>query len=532
MSNLCPKGPRGPMMTPERRTSRKPILARSQFRPSMTTPSFWSGRSFLPDQKWALFLFALVGKGLLIILLAVFNQTLQGDGHFYLTGGDTSSYLLPIESLLRGEGYQPDLRMPGYGAAYWLLRLFLSPHWALVSLVVLQWLADAATVFLLADMAWKITRSRQAHTWTFGIALVAVYVTSFDQRILTETLTAFAIVAALHQVVAYAGNARSGNLFVAGAMITWAGFMRPVYFPLVPLIALVLLFSQMHQLRKGLFQVGIFILPVLLCDGAWIVRNFRVHNAFRPLTASGTTFSKGIKESIKMPIIELMQAMGRNYVWWDASADIRWFNIREDGPTATFVQDHMQPLPQRLFTADYNMDSLRLIGADVTNWYNAKDSAERTLLHDRITSRCNRYKASFITHHPFQYHVAAPLNLFSTFVLDSGTATLMAQPWPQLPWWQKGIKLFYSGLYLVVMLAGIMGAFIALFNRSFNGILRTIPLAFLYGVFVFPFVMRLCENRYLVVVYPLAIFFSVWLALNLMNRVSGKKALRLCNPSR
>lgn len=464
----------------------------------------------LPEQWLRLLLIALLGKAFLLIFLICVHYGSSWNGALYTLAGDSSSYIEPIESLLSGNGYVPGFRIPGYGAVYLLLRLVFSQPWSMNIMVLIQWLADAWIVVLIANMTWQITRSRAVHFWAFAVTLLSIYVTQRDLTLLTETLTACAITWALYQLTIYSSTGNLRNLVIVGILLTWASFMKPIYFPLIALAGAFLAFSRV-PLPKRIVQVGLFAIPFLVAEGAWIARNYSVHGAFRPLQGSGTTLYPEMEQGPKYPVMRLVQAWGKNYVWWDGSAEIRWFNIREEGATSTFVEDQMMPLPDRLFTKYYNEDSLLLIRADVTRWYLSSDSTDRASLVKRIRERCDRYRNSFSSEKPFQYHITARLDLLRIFIINNGTATLFPTPWPQLPVWQQFVKLFYSGLYLGAMLLGVAGAFIALFSPSFNGLLRILPLAFIYSVLSYPFIMRMCENRYLAVAYPMAVFFMIWL---------------------
>src|SRR5690606_23443463 len=129
-----------------------------------------------PERRWTLFVTALVGKVLLSLFLFHHHGGSWG-GPWYLLGGDSASYIDPVESWIRGEGYTPDYRMPGFGIVLLLLRTFLPLEGALNALVVVQLLADAFTTVLIADIGWRITRSRWVHALVFWTTLASTYVT-------------------------------------------------------------------------------------------------------------------------------------------------------------------------------------------------------------------------------------------------------------------------------------------------------------------------------------------------------------------
>ena len=64
-----------------------------------------------PDNLRSALAVALLGKLVLLLLLLV-EHGVPVNGPWYFRNGDVEGYIGPIESLLRGDGYQPDHRMP------------------------------------------------------------------------------------------------------------------------------------------------------------------------------------------------------------------------------------------------------------------------------------------------------------------------------------------------------------------------------------------------------------------------------------
>ena len=90
----------------------------------------------------------------------------------------------------------------------------------------------------------------------------------------------------------------------------------------------------------------------------------------------------------------------------------------------------------------------------------------------------------------------------------------MARPFAELNILKKTVKACYSALYLAVMILGLAGALWASLRRAEPWLHRLAAFAILYGVLIYPFGMRICENRYLTTIYPLALIFMVYAALH------------------
>ncbi|MBS1581328.1 MAG: hypothetical protein JST66_03915, partial [Bacteroidetes bacterium] len=111
-------------------------------------PGPWYDRIPAPERARFWMPVALAVKAVsLAIWLSIGATGTSGAGRLAMLAGDTPGYLDPITSLLRGEGYVPDLRMPGYGAAYLPVRLIAAPPQAYDLLVLLQLATSAVALY-------------------------------------------------------------------------------------------------------------------------------------------------------------------------------------------------------------------------------------------------------------------------------------------------------------------------------------------------------------------------------------------------
>ena len=484
-----------------------------------TSPMF--RHMITPGRWWPLLLIAFAGKLLLFVLYLVEHGT-SLNGPWYRFGGDTSGYIDPVESIFGGGGYQPDMRMPGYGLPYFLVRSLMAPHPALQTMVVLQVLASAISVILLARTALALTGSVRAFRSTYWIALMATFTSVFDGCILTESFSAFALIGSVHAVVAYLEDHRRSHIYAAGLMMAWLIFMKPVYLPVLAILSVPLWFRRSVPCAQRARTIVLFAAPFLIAESAWIVRNANVHGVFRPF--SDGIISPSIRANVKYPMLRLMQTYGASFIWWDNTAEIRWFGVRTigEGPGATPVGP--PPLPGYAYTSACPLDTLELIADGVEVYYrDSTDAVKRSVALANVTQRCDRCIAAFKTERPFYYHVVSKLRLLKKFILTSGTSTLLSKPWGELHPVGKAIKLLYSLLYLGVIVPGFAWGLVVLFRRRGSPAARTFAAVFIYGVTIFPLVMRMEENRYLTTPYPFAIVLSVMLGIGLADRWSGHR---------
>ena len=75
---------------------------------------------------------------------------------------------------------------------------------------------------------------------------------------------------------------------------------------------------------------------------------------------------------------------------------------------------------------------------------------------------------------------------------------------------ELAFKLSMSMLYLFVVIGGLIGM-TALFLKNYTINLKFLLAAItLYLIVIFPFVFRLCENRYLILAYPFMLMCAVY----------------------
>ncbi|MDQ2771654.1 MAG: hypothetical protein M3Y54_14280 [Bacteroidota bacterium] len=145
------------------------------------------------------------GLRLALVALLHIGHSTGGPGSgaaFAVWGGDTFSYLDPVENLFRHDTYAQDLarletyagRMPGYGVVYGALRLGLAPGGAADAVVALQLLLSLYALYCLGRLAQAATRHPAAFKWTVLLFAANTFTTVFDIRLLTESFAISALI--------------------------------------------------------------------------------------------------------------------------------------------------------------------------------------------------------------------------------------------------------------------------------------------------------------------------------------------------
>ena len=437
------------------------------------------------------------------------------DGAFIL---DTQSYLGSIESLLAGKGYDPDLRMPGYGAPYFLLRLVLDRDAAITGMLALNVEFGIFSSLLLGALALRLCGSRAWANAVFTIFLLSPFVVEYDHQLLTESLAASALITTVYLLVRWWTDQRAWHLVLAGVCAGWLVFLRPVCALFLPIFLLVMFSAHATTIRERLARALLFLAPFLLAECMWIARNWSVHHAFHP--ATNGFWEKSIEENPVFPITRLVMSYGGYWVFWDPDGDINWFMYRPLGD-----QGEVQPadpdddrIPHSIFCPSFNLDSLQLIARDYHQLSYGHPSPTRyDSLRLQVAARADRYREAFMCERPFQYHVVGKLRLLKRFILHSGTERAFRYSYADMGIGGKSMKVSWAVLFIGSVLLGLITAVVWLFTRR-PMIQRLLPAIALVGTLVYPLVFRFVEYRYITTTWPLLLVIAALGARTIAHR--------------
>jgi hypothetical protein len=261
------------------------------------------------------------------------------------------------------------------------------------------------------------------------------------------------------------------------------------------------------QWRRVLAKTLFLLVPFLVADGAWCLRNATLYGVFRPL--SDGVVSPAIREGIKYPMINLIREYGGNFLWWDPSSDMRWFNISEADPPPEQAFDGPFPLPGYVLTKECPRDTLERIASLVHGYNTSTDGTAKQRALVKVRATCERCAQSFLKDRPFHYQITARLRMLRIFLITPGNPELMIKPFGELNALEKSVKLLYALIFLCTVVPGVIWGLRSFFHPRSSIALRLVAALMLYGDFIFPFAMRMTETRYLTTVYPFAVMFTV-----------------------
>ncbi|WP_460550234.1 hypothetical protein [Hymenobacter daeguensis] len=446
--------------------------------------------------------------------------------------GDTFSYLDPVENLFRYGTYAQDLarletyagRMPGYAVVYGGLRLALAPGAAADGTVVLQVLLSLASLYCLGRLAQAATRRAPAFQWTVLLYAANTFTTVFDVRLLTESFAISALIIGIYAFYLAQQRLSAAWLLAAGGWLAWAIFLRPFLGPVLGLLAAWYwgrAWMPAHNqpqpaLRRHVLQGALLLLPFLVADGAWVLRNWPWYHRLVPLQSN--TWAGYKNPPALLELNDFMGAIGEEHAWWTAGSDMAWFYkpAAEGAP-------NFRGQPGKLAPPAYTYDSLVRVRHYLAL---ARDSTQLPATRQAAETKAKRalvaYKRAFQRLRPGRAYGVAPVKLAYGLLLAHPGDYLFRRPFAELPPLQKGLKILVHLWYLLLVVAGMVGTLLAGWRADFAAlIVKAIPL---YLIGLFCLVVHLVDARYFALGYPFVIIGAVNLALAGLDFLQRKRS--------
>lgn len=472
-----------------------------------------TGKSLI-ERRWMWFLLvALLFRGLFILWKVSDVRPADVPGRWYFDTPDTHSYFDPIESVLKGGEYDPDYRMPGVGAPYWIFRLFLDPIGSRDGMVVLQWLLSGLSVLLLAMLGLRLTGSVAAALSVYVLFLLSTFSSWYDTSMSSDSLAASVLViqAFLFQQGIDKRDRRS--LMAAGFFLGWAVFLRPVAALLfAPALVLLYVFQEKPRwLRPCVF----FLLPFALMECYWVARNWRVNHEFNPLTNQGMMPDE-IADRPLGYLMRFLAGYGGDYIWWQPGADIRWYGLWHGAGEVDDEGRKAGPPPAYAYAPGYTEDSLLVVSGLIRSALDGElSSADSVAAIARANATLDRYTALHAEGAPFMHHVLSRFLMVRHMVVQNGAETLFTSSFSALPLWMKLFKLLQMFLYLFAFVIGGIAAVVILWKwrRAPSLLAVWVPIVSLYMVYIYPLGLHMAEWRFMVHVFPLALLLATCFAM-------------------
>jgi hypothetical protein len=488
--------------------------------------------------KWLVAL-SILYKFIILIALSISLSLLSTDNILpLLVSHDAISYIKAAQNIVNHGTYSLSNlpheeviyftgRMGGYELLIALFLFLTTEKLALELLVCFQLALSIISSFALAYIARQAFNNKFIYWCTLLLYLSNTYLAVFDISILSESAAvSFAILSIYFIIIK--GRKESNNFF-SGFMITCSVFLRPYMILMIPAMLWYIHCKKdtsVNRLGNPILNFLIFLSPFFLCESAWIARNYNVTGKFIPFVSdlhAQIDYPSGFKS-----LMSFVQSWGGDIVWWNPKAEIVAFMQNPSVTNVTNKYSSIDHLPKYIYTPAYNHDSLnRIKGLLAIEGDTSLSQSIRNQSGQEASLLLDDYQKSFVNTKPIHYFIYAPLRLLSNFIFHSGTYNIASKPYYNMTIPEKFYKIFYSGLYIFTLFAGLMSIIYCLsFKR--NSTIILIAYVGLLMIFLCPFILRRIEYRYFVLCYPFLTVFAayfIWQISNQFHQIKTKKKL-------
>lgn len=466
-------------------------------------------------------------------------------GQHYVMSGDSEYYYKLANNLLKDEGYwlwrrhifpeairdiewdkDPNselkreyvFRMPGYAVVLFPWLQVLGVDSGLNFVVFLQLLFSAISAYLLAHLVYLLTKSRWAFAVFLLMYLLSAYVSKFAFFIMSESLSISLLIITLHfgYVVSTRGKASSMMFLLMGFAMMMAIFMRPFFIPFFGLITLYMGYTLLKRPR-GILKIVLFILPILVAETFWVIRNYR-NTGEIILLESSTNYAKNVNKTFQ-EWNNFVVKSGENWLFWEEGSLSAW--ILPDH----YFQYGNEPatdkiLPDWLREDEGLMQVARAIKADYATCLDRSIPVEERLkLQNRNIERVKRLTNEIKERFPYKYYIGSKLKIFYKFITEKTDMSYRSMKFPSNVVYSfigPAINYFveYFCFFMILVLLVIYRGNLLKLDYT----LLTILFIPLFVAIMFSMVYGMADPRHLTYAYPFLLFGGTYTLHEMFGR--------------
>lgn len=448
-------------------------------------------------------------------------------GKISFIGGDTFSYLDPIDNLIETNRYffwngQRAVfvgRMPYYGTPYFLLRLFFEKSLARDLLVFLQVFFSSAATICFACLCFAATKKNWCFWLGYALYLLSFNLSALDLILIPESFPLSLIVFFLYFCQRYKTEKKSKMFYAASVFLALLTLLKPYFVLLYPLFYIEVAFvSGTFVAPLNLENIGVFvrraavsglILVALLLP--WAARNY-IH--------SGEIIFSQEDVYAGYDYTQSMLAFRRFTAAW--GGDEVWRNTPTPNPSAYFLQEysgvHNQiKLPAHVFAEGYGIEDVERVRADFLRLQN-RFSPETDVL---VAAQFDRLTEIYKRERPLMYYIGSGFIAAKRLILHTNSEFLLAFLSPNsscFQHWQNIFRVFNASIYLFSVLFGLAGIIIFAIKRKISIMFLIAPF---FLIVYFAFFDGYASARYFIPACPALLFGTVLILKYFVEAMPG-----------
>lgn len=474
-----------------------------------------------PKNSWQIITIAIVFKLIQALVFGSWSNELSPDlmvDEFILKHPDYNYYLQPVDRFFEEgtyyyiEGQCFAGRMPGYWGPYGLFRSVLPQKAALYALIGLQIFLSGLAVFVIALLSKRIFKNDGVFIWTYLLFLFSSFTSVFDFQSIAESLSVPTFIFSLFYFIKYWQDdpKKAKNLLLSGFFITWTIFLRPYAGVFLLILGLFVLWKEGFKIKNLVTSMLFFALPFVVIEGAWIIRNYKSCGDIILLQqntaeAYGKNYSDGW-----IAARTLIHAWGEGGEYFESGTAASWFKLRDEKLTDQLKNEYFDGV-------EYTKEDIIELKAKYQEYFYFQ--SDNIALDKEIIQLSQEYTRQFKEAHPWRYYVTQRWNAFKRLIFHSGSSYVPLPSFSEMSLIQKVLKLFYSGIYYLVLILGFIGILLSVIDRKIKLLLVLILISLILALV---YLSTIQEARYFIMGYAVLILFAGGLLSKIQNVVNSK----------
>ncbi len=484
---------------------------------------------YICPKKWWIWIMVAV-----LIRVPIWVERLKVHGYW---GGDTESYLKPVENFLLYGKWEPDYRYPGYGLLYLLFRAWMPKVYAEYALLGLQTLMAAIAAYLMALTIYVITSKKYAYLIAYLLYVPNHHISYWDASLMTDSITAstltyslFLLLSSLH------GNKK--YIFWSGFFLFYSYLMRPASLICVPFYVLFLML-QNDSLKHKLTNLFLFLIPGLTITLVFIGFFYDRHKH----SLHDFLFRYRFYEHVEKTHIKYLihfdglacypcqpYTILNDFTKWDPMWYPYWGGETVTKAGLTFITPKEVDISLRinyfkncLHTSQYNQDSLYKYLYIYNDSIGKSDDYVALRLDSIIKDRLKHYILSIKMENPIYYHITSRV-ISTLYMTTLGRQVNSGAGHFKLIFTLFSYVIFHLMPVILYFMFLVLYTFWAARNRSrIQAGYLILSLVGLAIAFAYAGIIRRPEARYLMSAYPF-IFLGAMLLIS--DFISWRKFLK------
>ncbi|MBI4929422.1 MAG: hypothetical protein HY841_01575 [Bacteroidetes bacterium] len=401
----------------------------------------------------------------------LFDNGREPSNYFFLISGDHYEFFNPTNNLVEKgsyslfEGSGPYAgRLPGYIFPYILFRILFTEKISLLLLGLFQIFSSAVTAYLLARLAGESANNNiRFFLFVFLVSLFLPYFWQWDFYYHPASLSVMLYVLLLYIIKKkFIPDGRYAYVLFAGFCMAWIFFLRPflgIYFISVLILIVIVSLVKKAKMKNIAFRIFLFLLPLVIIESAWAVRNYFAFKQFIPLQTSlvpfaqsGSDYSYGSTSKYSVTVIrKLVSAWGGDCAWYFQGSEMGWFFENDK------IKSNKFEFKNYVFCNGFTKDSISLLKENLQLSFNNNFSRERKdSLEEAIISRSERFRRTYISENKIHYYFFSPLLRIKNFLIKNVTQDWRAPLFGKPPLLYMALKIASLFLYYFFLISGLL----------------------------------------------------------------------------